>query len=248
LLRDASSAYWIKHGVGTGVLLVTAGASSLIPRTPGELRSPTATALSNATLTLELIAPIPTLAATTSRLEFARFGLVYGQTILGALTLNNLLRPIRADSSALLAFAFAYSASASFDRQRERFTSSRRVVSVTARDVFWGFELGLATLTGTLDGASGRATGYGVLTGAVLGTGFGVLVQAAHEGAEWRRGPSEHWGYSAIGLVGCGLLGQIPRLRPWLTTGVSTASLHGLRLAPVADATGASGLMLSGGF
>jgi hypothetical protein len=203
---------------------------------------------------LELAAPIPALAATTSKLEFANFGLVYGQTVLASVMFNNLSKtlpkPFQLNGNSLLAFAAAYSASASLDRQQPGLTRPRREVEMVARDVFWAFELGLASVTGASDVASGRGDVYSYFAGAVLGTGLGIGIQAAHQ-ENVLRGPSPNWAYPLIGFALASGFGVVlpACLRSDATVALNRAVVaHRIQLVPFSDATGASGLALSGLF
>lgn len=240
-LKDAKSSYWIGHSVGTGALAVSTLITGIIEDDHPTIRHPTSLALSRATLTLELLGPLPMTAASTNSVEFANFSLVYAQSLLLAKTLNNALRPLDLDSSSFVAFAGAYASAATLDRQRKGLTAPRTTLPTIVPDFAWGFQLGLAGISSSLEVHSGRATLWGALTGGLVGTAVGIGVQAAH-GEDWKRGPTENWGYGLLGLVPCAALSFT--LLATDADDITWAWLRDLRLSPLASST-ASGVSVS---
>jgi hypothetical protein len=254
LTEDVSRDYWIGHGTATGALgIASVLTGALIDLRPDHVRTspkPLALSLSEGTQMLTLIAPPVSWVGPDSTSEFVDASLTYGEGVFFAMTVNHVLRLGSADSSSTVAFAAAYIGSAMLDRQHGGFTAGHRSVDVRVRDAFWGFELGLATLSAHLEVRSGRR-GYGsALLGAGLGTLIGAGVMAIHvEELEVYRGhglaPAKHWWWGLMGAapgIVVPLAFSYPK-RDRLLGGVSN-----LRVSTLWLSEASKGVALSGSF
>lgn len=253
MAEDLNDEYWTAHGLGVGVLAIGALVTgALIPQERPDLMplvKPTSLSLSEAALTLELIAPIPTFVSTTNQAEFIDANLTYGQAVFLAINVNHVLRLARLDSNSTLAFTVAYVASASLNRQREGRTESERTLKVPVRDVFWGVELGLATFSAHLEVQGGRRSYLSAAWGLGLGTMLGATVMAVHEERVAFVAPSKNWGVGLLGAVPgivvplvVGAIMGPPRPDPLLEKPL----LSNIQLSPVWLSESARGLALAG--